>query len=161
MTGIDLALLGLILFSALIGLARGLIRESFSLGAWVIALLFAWTQHRAFAAAFADWVAPPALALALAFALLLVVVLLPGAVLGAILGRLTERVGLAPPDRLLGLVFGTLRGVLIVAFAVFLAALTPLPESAWWQDSALIGGLEGIAERILERLPASLGARFG
>ncbi|NKN33240.1 CvpA family protein [Marichromatium bheemlicum] len=160
MTGIDLAVLALVSFSALIGALRGLIRESFSLAAWVGGLLLAWTQHRAFAAALGTWIVSPALALALAFVLLLLLVLLPGTVLGAILGRLTERVGLALPDRLLGSMFGALRGLLIAALMVFLVALTPLAEAAWWQDSALISGLEGLAERLLERLPASLGAHF-
>jgi membrane protein required for colicin V production len=54
---------------------------------------------------------------------------------GAVIGGLLETTGLKPADRGLGLVFGLLRGVLLVMFLVTLAGFTKLPEEAFWRDA--------------------------
>ncbi|MNY77926.1 Colicin V production protein [compost metagenome] len=46
-----------------------------------------------------------------------------------------ESTGLKPADRGLGLVFGLLRGALLVMVMVTLASLTKLPEEPFWRDA--------------------------
>jgi membrane protein required for colicin V production len=55
-----------------------------------------------------------------------------------IIGQLVEKTGFSGTDRTLGAVFGILRGVLVVALVVILAALTPIPQDPWWKQSYLL-----------------------
>jgi membrane protein required for colicin V production len=153
MVWVDLAIVGIILLSALVGLARGLLREVLSFAIWLGALFLAWTVHKELAAELARWIENPTARLGAAFLILVFAVLVLGAIFGHLLSALVDKTGLTGTDRVLGVVFGAARGGVLVAMLVFLAALTPLPEDDWWQDSALIGRFQSLAELILEQIP--------
>ncbi|MGA7981993.1 MAG: CvpA family protein [Chromatiaceae bacterium] len=154
MTWVDYVIIGIIALSALIGLARGLIREVVSLVVWVAAIYIAWTHYRSVADQLAQWISTPAVRMAAGFLILAFTVLIAGALLGYLLSTLVEKTGLTGTDRLLGAVFGAGRGVVLVAMLVFLGALTPLQQDSWWKQSALVGRFQVLAERILGRIPA-------
>lgn len=160
MNWIDYAIIGIVGFSALVGLARGLIRELISLGSWIAALMIAWLMHRDLAAALSPHIAHPMLRTAVAFALLVVAVLILGAILGALLTALIHKVGLSGLDRLLGMAFGGARGVVIVAMLVYLAALTPLTNEPSWGESLLIRDVQAIAQWLLGQVPPEIKARL-
>ena len=153
---VDGVIAGLILFSGLIGFARGLVREAWSLVIWCAALLAAWLYHSHFVDLLAEWIALQSLRPAAAFALVAFVVLIVGAVIGHWITGLVQKTGLTGTDRLLGLLFGGARGGLLAALAVFLAALTPMAEESWWKDSMLIGRFQVLAERALSEVPPEL-----
>lgn len=153
MVWVDLAIVGIILLSALVGLARGLLREVLSFAIWLGAIFLAWTFHKELAAELARWIENPTARLGAAFLILVVAVLVLGAIFGHLLSALVDKTGLTGTDRVLGVVFGAARGGVLVSMLVFLAALTPLPEDGWWQDSALIGRFQSLAELILEQIP--------
>lgn len=158
MNWVDYVIIAIIVLSALVGLARGLIREVLSLGIWIAALAIAWIFHREVAELLTTQLSQPSARIAVAFVALVFVTLILGAILGALLTRLIDRTGLTGIDRILGLVFGTARGGVIVAMAVFLVALTPLPEDVWWRESTLIGDFQVLADWILSQTPADLQA---
>jgi len=93
-------------------------------------------------------------------AILFIATLIVGAVVNFIVGQLVSRTGLSGTDKTLGVVFGAARGVLIVSMVVLLASLTPMPSAEWWQDSALIGYFQPLAEWIKGLIPQDLGAEF-
>lgn len=159
MIWVDYLILGIITLSALIGFARGLIREVLALGVWVAALVVAWLFFRDLADQLAPWVSTPSIRLAAAFALLVFGILLLGALVGYLLTALVERTGLSGFDRLLGVVFGAARGAVLIALLVFVAAMTPLPEDPWWQASRLIGPFHQLAEHLLELVPPEIEER--
>ncbi|EXJ14684.1 CvpA family protein [Imhoffiella purpurea] len=160
MNWVDYLIISIIVVSALVGVARGLIREVLALGVWILALLVAWLFHRDVADLLIPYLSQPALRMLVAFAVLVVVILFLGAILGAILVALVDRAGLNGVDRFLGLGFGAARGVLIVAMAVFLAALTPLPSDPVWAESSLLGDFQDMADWLLERVPEDVKARL-
>ncbi|CRI67744.1 Colicin V production protein homolog [Thiocapsa sp. KS1] len=159
MNWVDYAILGVILLSALVGVGRGLIREVLSLGVWIAAILVAWLFHREVAELLVPYLSQPSVRLAAAFIGLILGTLVLGAILGALLSALIESTGLSAVDRVLGLVFGAARGVVIVAMAVYLAALTPMPEDSWWQESRLIGQFQTVAGWLIGLVPEEVQAR--
>lgn len=153
MAWVDLAILGIIALSALVGFTRGLLREVLSFVVWLGAAFFAWTFFRELAVELTPWISAPSVRLGAAFLILVFAMLILGAILGHFLSLLVDKTGLTGTDRVLGVVFGTARGAILVAMLVFLGALTPLPEDDWWQGSAFIGRFQVLAERILEQFP--------
>lgn len=160
MNWLDFVFLGLVLVSGLISLYRGFVREVFSLATWIIAI---WVGIR-FASSTAVYLPPvvsdETLRLGIAFGLLFILVLIAGGIAGIVAARLVRGTGLTGTDRSLGIVFGLLRGVLIVALLVFLAALTLFPEEPWWQESRLVPEFERIVGWMLELLPEELEERL-
>ena len=160
MNWVDYLIIAVIVVSALVGVARGLIREVLSLGVWILALLVAWFFHHDVAEMLTPYLSQPSLRILVAFAALVVAVLFVGAILGAIMVALVDRAGLNGVDRFLGLGFGAARGALIVAMAVFLAALTPLPSDPVWGESRLLGDFQNMADWLLDRVPEDVKARL-
>ena len=160
MIWVDFAIIGIIALSAIIGLARGFIREVLSLAIWVVAVFAAWTFHRTLAEQLTPWLSTPSVRIGVAFIVLVLVVLILGAILGQILSTLIEKTGLTGTDRLLGVVFGAARGALLVAVLVYLAALTPMPDDPWWKESQLIGHFQTLADRMLALIPPEVEAKL-
>lgn len=153
MSWVDFVIIGVILLSALVGLGRGLIRELISLLVWVAALVVGWMYHGQVAELLTPYIDQPTVRLAVAFVLLVVLVLILGAVVGWLLTALVDKTGLTGTDRVLGLLFGGARGVVLVAMVVFLAALTPMPDDPWWQESRLIVRFQSLADWMLSLVP--------
>ena len=79
--------------------------------------------------------------------ILFVVTLILGGLVNYLIGQLVEYTGLSGTDRALGLVFGALRGVLVVsAILFFMDSFTPSASSDWWQASQLIPEFSKIIE---------------
>ena len=72
----------------------------------------------------------------------------------------SQRTGMSGTDRLIGMVFGAARGILLVAILVLLAGLTPLPEEAWWVRSTLVGYFEELAFWLRDLMPPEIADRF-
>jgi membrane protein required for colicin V production len=71
--------------------------------------------------------------------LVLLAVVVAGWLLGAMLSYLVQRSGLTlGVDRLLGGLFGLVRGAVIVGFAVMLGQAAELDSEPWWRGSKLL-----------------------
>lgn len=135
MTGIDWITLGVLLISLLLGLWRGLVYEVLSLLAWVSAFIVAqWLAPELAARLPLGETAEP-LRYAAAFLLLFVLVAFTGGLLAALVKRAVLAVGLRPVDRVLGMLFGVARALVLLLALTVVARLTPLGHSAAWRDS--------------------------
>jgi membrane protein required for colicin V production len=161
MNGIDALILGVMVFSILIGLARGLVREILSLVIWALALLLAWRHYPALEPELAPWLEGPSSRAAGAFLLLALGLALAGGLLGYLLTSLVELAPLKGTVRLLGGLLGAMRGALILSMLAFLAALTPMPNEALWRDSQLVGRFGVMAEWVLAAVPPKVEERIG
>ena len=155
MTGLDLLVVGVMAISAIAGSMRGLVREVFSLGAWVLAFLFA-KSLAPFVAPMVPGVESEALRHFAAIVLVFVIILVLASLSGAVLAGMVKWVGLGFYDKFMGLVFGALRGGLIVLLLTVLAGLTALPQTRLWQDALLHEQLEAGARMAMPWLPSSL-----
>ncbi len=146
----DIVLSIVILLSALMGLARGLVKEVLSLLIWGAAFVAA----IAFGNLAGVWLGGDmgdALRSLLGFAAVFVAVLIAGAVVQWLFAKLIESTGLSGTDRFLGFLFGSGRG--IVVCAVVLIALRPFVEDAhWWQESRIRPELTRMEQGLLEIL---------
>lgn len=138
MTWPDYAILGTIAISILVGALRGFIKEVFSLVVWAAAFIVAYQYGGDVAALMDDHISLPSARTAMGFTGLFIVVLLIGGLLNYLLGRLVESTGLSGTDRLLGGVFGAIRGLALVVAVLLVAGFTPIPADPWWKDSQMV-----------------------
>jgi membrane protein required for colicin V production len=160
MSWIDLVILGVIVLSSLISLIRGFVKESISLVTWVIAGVVAFRYFIPLADLLEPFVNSLTTRKWISGGILFIATLIVGAIVNFIVGQLVSRTGLSGTDKTLGVVFGAARGVLIVSMVVLLASLTPMPSAEWWQDSALIGFFQPLAEWIKGLIPQDVAGQF-
>ncbi|ARU30744.1 hypothetical protein CAP31_03000 [Sulfuriferula sp. AH1] len=156
MTGFDFVVSGIVGLSMLLGIMRGGVKEILSLAAWVVAFIMAKT----FADAAAGWmpamISNPALRYLGGFILVFVIVMAVAMLLSLLLAESLKAAGLGVMDRLLGLVFGAARGMVIVLTLVLLAGLTALPKTGLWQHALFAPSLVKLAVMVKPWLPDSL-----
>jgi len=160
MSWIDVAIIAIIVLSALVGVARGLIRELISLATWIAALGLGYLYHKEAAELLVPYLSEPSVRPLAAFVAIALAVLILGAILGAFLTMVVDRIGLTWIDRALGLFFGAARGLVVVSLAVFLASLTPLPDEPWWKESRAVDELQQLADWMLSLVPPEIQARL-
>ncbi len=152
------AILGL---SVLMGFFRGFLRETLSLAIWAAAFWVAFTFTENVVPLLADGIALPSARAAIAFAMLFLAALILGGLLSWIIGHLVEKTGLSGTDRMLGGVFGVLRGVALVVLLLLLAGFTPLPKDPWFQQSKMVQNMLPLAEWSAGFIPESLRSHIG
>src|SRR3981081_836306 len=141
----DYLLIVTIVLSAIVGAARGFLREAVAVAAWVIALFLAW--H------FSDLIAPHLGGLMsdsevrpwAARVIIVLLVLLVGAGVGAALGHFVRLSIFSGMDRFLGFAFGVLRGFVLLGVFVILGQLLRLQDENWWRHSMVIPYGQSIA----------------
>lgn len=160
MSWVDLVIIGVVLISVFISLVRGFVREALSLVGWVIAFWVSLTFATRFAQYLSNSIQDPTFRLIVAFAVLFVLTLLVSIVANFFASQLVKRTGLTNIDRFVGVIFGFLRGVLLVSVLVLLGGLTSFPKMNWWEGSLLMPGFETIALWLADFLPSDVAKGF-
>ncbi len=138
MNWIDFSILGVIAVSALISLTRGFVKEALSLLSWCCAFYVA-SHYFSYLASWLTSFEQPVVRNGVAIALLMIAVLILGALVNYIISTLVQITGLSGTDRLLGMGFGILRGVLCVTILLFfLDTFSELSSNSAWTQSQLI-----------------------
>ncbi len=156
----DYAMLGIIGLSVLASVFRGFVREAFSLASWIAAVVIALLFTDDVANFLTDYVSTPSMRTILAFVGLFVIALFLGGAISTLMGKLVDKTGLTGTDRALGMVFGVMRGVGIVAVLVLLAGLTPLPKDPWWNESVLMPRFVELALFLRDMMPDPYSGYF-
>jgi len=138
LTGADVLILLVLLASTLIGLLRGFVREAVSLGVWILAIWAAWKFGRFVEPSLGGYLADPRVAPWVGRLVVLVLVLMLGWVVGLLLGYFTRSAGLGPLDRIIGLLFGVVRGLVLMGLLVIGGELLHMNQESWWGRSILI-----------------------
>lgn len=138
MNWVDFTILGIVAISTLISLIRGFVKEAISLAVWFAALFIASEFYQELAV-FYTGIEDTTLRHGAAIATLFVVTLVLGALLNYGISQIVRVTGLSGTDRVLGAVFGALRGVLVAsALLFFIDTFTPFADSDGWKGSQLI-----------------------
>lgn len=148
MTGADIAILSVIVISALVGVLRGFVKEVFSLATWIAALILSYLFRDPVGAALPLGESVSMLIRSVAGGILVFCsTLILGGFLSTLVHKLIHATGLSGTDRTLGVVFGLLRGcVIILALLIILPSISPVEEQPWWQTSTTIPLFLGFEE---------------
>lgn len=126
MNWLDWVIAAILLVSAALGARRGLARQIIGLAAWVLAFVFAMWFYGTASVFVRPYMGPDHIANLVGFLLVVLGVILCGNVFGWIVSRFLKSIGLSFFDRLLGAIFGLLRGALI-AMVLLTAYITFAP----------------------------------
>ena len=153
MTVVDVVVIFVICLSALFSLIRGFVKEAISLSTWIVAIWLAATFASKLAAVLPLSIESEAVRQTVGFGVLFILSLMLGALINVLVSQVVKKTGLSGADRIFGVVFGVLRGGLIVVVFVVIGGMTPLPEADWWQSSVLLEWFESAAIVIQGYIP--------
>lgn len=134
---IDYAIMSVIALSAITGLVRGFIKEIVALGVWVIAGWMAFVYAKPVAAWLGTYVQDKSARVILAYVVIIVGTLIVGGLLNSMLSFIMHHSGLSGTDRLLGVGFGAVRGIFVVALIMVVIRLSALPEDEYRKHAML------------------------
>jgi membrane protein required for colicin V production len=156
MTLIDYVVLAIVGFSVLLSVLRGLVRELLALAAWVIAFIAARLFGGDLAAIMPSEIPGEELRWLAGFVTLFLSVLLAMSLVAVAVSQLVKSAGLTVEDRVLGAIFGLVRGLAVVIVLALVAGMTALPKQQVWRDAALRPLLELVASGVKGWLPPAL-----
>lgn len=153
---VDYVIIAIIGISVLISLIRGFIREILSLIVWILAFFIAFKFCGKLADVFIPYTQNSSLRLAVSFAILFFIVLILGGLISYLITAVIAKVKLSLFDRTLGMVFGFIRGILLIALLLLLISISSVKPGSWWTDSYLIPHFHGIVNWMHGFLPDEL-----
>lgn len=153
---IDWTILVILVVSSLISIRRGFTKEAMSLASWVAALLIARLFSDNLASLLTSWISNDAYRYTAAFVILFIVTLIVGSLINHLLGEFVRMTGLSGTDRILGIVFGLLRGIVIVVAILALGQLFALDQ--FWQESVLVPYFDPVIRWTGENIHKASGA---
>ena len=130
MTWVDAAALAVIVLSALFSMVRGFVREVLSIFAWAGAVLAALKLFPYVQPEVASLLPQKNLVVFVSIAAVFIVTLIVLSIVSAAVGGLVRGSALSQLDRTLGLVFGVVRGGVIVCIA-YIGLSIGLPQAEW------------------------------
>lgn len=155
MTAFDIAVIVIIVLSALLGWWRGFMYELFTLIGWGVAYVVAVSFSSQLMPYLPEAIGSSSLRGSIAFAALFTITLILASITAWLMARLAKFAGLALLDGKFGAMFGALRGVLIVLALVWLGGLTTLPQEPWWRDAWSSKPLLDAAHYLKDYVPES------
>jgi membrane protein required for colicin V production len=134
----DFAIIAVVCVSVLISFARGFVRECLSIITWIAAFWVAFVFSKSLSAFLVSQIHTASTRAIVSFVILFLLTLFVGGMINFSIVRLIVHTGLSGTDRVLGMIFGFLRGVLLVGIFLLLVSFTSFVEDTWWKQSTLI-----------------------
>jgi len=150
---VDLTIIGIIAVSTIISLLRGFVREAMSLVTWILAAWLAFVFADDVGAIFGNYIQKESWQVIVGFLLIFITILIVGGLANYLLSGVVSKTGLSSTDRIVGIVFGFVRGVFLVSVLVLLANLSSIQKDDWWTESHLVSNFQGIAKWLEEFIP--------
>jgi len=157
LSAVDWILLAVLGLSLLLGMWRGIVQEVLSLAGWVAAFYVS----QMYAPQAAIWLpmegSSQMLRYAAGFVVVFIAVLIATVLVSWMVKTLVSAVGLGPLDRLLGSLFGLMRGVVILLAVTVLVGMTPMRETEAWKQAQGAQWLQQFLHVLKPVLPADFG----
>lgn len=158
---VDIVFLAIFLFSIIAGFGRGFVREIISLATLIVAFFIATTFCNQFAnyllnlpfiqslvneasgATGANAATPASyLAWGVSFGILFLATVMLGSLVAYFLNAAFQTGILGIGNRILGGLFGLIRGYILVLVIIFVVQLTPLSSQSWWAQSQIVNSYQ-------------------
>ncbi len=156
MNYVDLAILGVVAISAILAFMHGFVREVLGIAAWIAAGYVAVILNPLAQPYFLRWIGSPDIANPVSYAATFVVALILFSIVTNLLGKAVRSIGLTGVDRSLGVLFGIVRGAVLVMALYIVGGL--LTTSDHWPDAVrtarLLPAVHDGAAWLLAQLPA-------
>jgi membrane protein required for colicin V production len=136
MNVVDIAIVLLLVLSALQGFRSGLIQSVFSLAGLIAGIAIASWNYARFADPLSQTMHSRAVADAISFCLIALVVMLVAGLLGMLLRGVVHGVGLGWLDKFLGFFFGLVRGAVLATLCIVTLAAF-FPDTQWLGQATL------------------------
>jgi membrane protein required for colicin V production len=146
---VDIAIIAAIAVSALVGAVRGLTFELLSLAGWVAAWFAGLWLGPLLAPHLPIGAVGSPLNVVASFACAFIAVLIVWGLMARAVSAVVKRTVLSPVDRLLGAVFGLVRGAVGLLAVVAVLAYTPAASTSTWRDSLGVAGLNAVLRELM------------
>jgi membrane protein required for colicin V production len=153
MSPIDIAFAIVVALSMLWGCWRGLTRELVSMIAWIAIAVLAY-RYAGTVGVLLPFDAPPIVHVAAGVGIIIVGCVLAAAVIGRLLRSAVAASQLAGADRVLGALFGAVRGSLVVLLITWVVVEGGFAETRVWRNSASGPYLEHVWHWMAGSMPA-------
>jgi len=139
MNSIDWSIIGLMSISSIISAIRGAAKESLSLLVWLLSALIASMFHDQVEVLLINIIEDQPLRALIAWVSIFLLCLFLGATFNYFFGKFVKASGLTGTDRLLGIIFGIVRALIItMVFLTVIPKIFPAAHTEWWIESTLI-----------------------
>ncbi len=160
MTVFDYVVIAIAVASLALGLWRGVIGEIIALLAWVLAFFAAKLWGAEIAQTLFASIADPGVRIVAAWVSVFFAVLMLMALLRLAIRGLLKALGLTFTDRLLGVLFGLARGLVIIVVLVAAGGMTSVPGEKWWSEAQFSAPLETAVLASKPWLPPEVAKRI-
>lgn len=160
MTFFDYGVVAIVGASLLLGLWRGVVGELIALAAWILAFFAAREFGPQLGQSLFTGISDPAIRTLAGWAAVFIGVLVLMSLGRLAASSMIRALGLGLSDRLLGLFFGLLRGLLIVLILVAVGGMTAAPKQNWWLQAQLSPPLETAVLAARPWLPEDVAKRI-
>lgn len=152
----DIAIVVIILITALIGFMRGIVWMAVFLATWAAAILLAIKYKDTLAQALPIKLGSEIAQIGLAALIIFLGVLIAGAIINFLCSKAVAAIGLGAFDRILGAGLGIVLGGLTITLLSMLLNLTELPNQKAWTDSSFIPKFQEASAWLQTLIPANL-----
>ena len=132
---VDYVILSVIGISVITGLFRGFIRELMAIGVWAIAFWGAIHFSKLVSTWLVPWIHQTEFRGICSFILIMIAIFILGGIFTSFLSYIINHSGLTGTDRILGMVFGWVRGVLIISLMIIVAKIAGFSDEDYVKKS--------------------------
>lgn len=145
---IDILIAVAIIISVIVGIMRGFVKEAISIASLLLAIWAALYFGPSVGDVSDSWLGSEGAQMWFGRILVFAVVLAIGGLVGWGISKIVRMSALGGVDRFFGAMFGSVRGILLVALAVIGGEYAGFSGDGWWQESRLIPRLYVVADWI-------------
>jgi membrane protein required for colicin V production len=139
MNGADFLMIGVLLFSVLLGTFRGFMAEAIAVLAWLGGVWLAWRYAPLVEPFMGGMLSEPPVRTWAARVIIVMAVVILGWIASGLLVYMVRYSGLSiSVDRLLGALFGVVRAIVVISAFVLLGQFARLDQAKWWHKSRLL-----------------------
>lgn len=155
-TLVDYGVIFLILVSIVIGLFRGFVKEVLSIVVWTLSVFAALKFYEELSIYFTGITDNSTIRSGIAIAVIFIGCLIIGSIISHLISVLVKSTGLSGTDRLLGVIFGFLRGVLVVAVIILIVNYSEFSKDPMWKDSYIANKMQPLVNWLQEFVPSKV-----